>query len=86
MFESAQMEKMEKTENKEEKAEIKKKIKSKDIELTVWLKDFPRNSDDFMEMRRSGQQHQPEIEVAVNSLFMIEEQFERTVDEEDAEI
>ena len=52
-------------------------------ELTVWLKDFPKSADDFKELRRSGAQHQPEIEVALQGLFMIEEDFKRDDDDEE---
>jgi len=41
------------------------KIQANAMELTLWLKDFPRSADDFKELRRSGAQHQPEIEVAM---------------------
>ena len=52
------------------------------MELSVWLKDFPRSADDFKELRRSGAQHMPEIEVALQGLFLIEEEFRRDEDEE----
>ena len=55
----------------------------KQTELTVWLKDFPRSAEDFKELRRSGAQHQPEIEVAIQGLFMVEEEFKKDDDEED---
>ena len=55
----------------------------KQVELTVWLKDFPKTADDFRELRRSGAQHQPEIEVALEGLFMVEEEFLKDDDDED---
>jgi len=43
--------------NDEEKENAKRarfeKLKD-ELELTVWLKDFPRNALDFQELRRSG--------------------------------
>jgi len=39
----------------------------------VWLKDFPRTVDDFKELRRSAAQHQPEVESAIQGVFLIEE-------------
>ena len=53
------------------------------MELSVWLKDFPRSADDFKELRRSGAQHQPEIEVALQGLFMVEEDFKKDEDDEE---
>ena len=49
----------------------------------VWLKDFPKSADDFKELRRSGAQHQSEIEVAIQGLFMIEEEFKKDDDDEE---
>jgi len=51
----------------------------------VFLKDFPRNAQDFQELRRSGAQHQPDIEVAVQGVFMIEEMFKRDGDLDDVQ-
>ena len=56
--------------------------KANDVELVVFLKDFPSTAEDFKELRRSGAQHQPEIEVAIQGLFMVEEIFERDEDDE----
>jgi hypothetical protein len=47
------------------KAEAIIKTQASAIDLTIWLKDFPRSAEDFKELRRSGAQHQPEIEVAM---------------------
>ena len=68
-------------ERKKTKAEHK--AKANDVELTVFLKDFPSNAEDFKELRRSGAQHQPEIEVAIQGLFMVEELFQKDEDEDD---
>lgn len=52
-------------------------------ELTVWLKDFPKTAADFKEMRRSAAQHLPDIELAVHSTVLIEEDFKRNYDDID---
>jgi hypothetical protein len=39
-------------------------------------------ADDFVELRRSGAQHQPELEVSIQGLFMIEETFKHDLDED----
>ena len=49
---------LEKVENETERSEqMKKRFDDQTIELTVWLKDFPRTTEDFKELRRSGSQH-----------------------------
>jgi hypothetical protein len=57
--------------------------KNKKLDLTVWLKDFPRSAADFQELRRSGGQHQPEIEVAIHGAYLVEEEFKRDGDLDD---
>lgn len=52
-------------------------------ELTVWLKDFPKNAADFKELRRSAAQHMPEVDIAVHAAVLIEESFKRNYDEVD---
>lgn len=54
----------------------------KRTELTVWLKDFPKNAADFKELRRSAAQHIPEIDIAIHASILIEEKFKRNYDEE----
>ena len=78
-------EKMEKITEEAEKKEALDEQKAADsaMELTVWLKDFPKSADDFKELRRSGAQHQPEIEVALQGLFMVEEEFKKDDDDEE---
>ena len=78
-------EKLEKITDKDEKkaAQDEHTAQSSAVELTVWLKDFPKSADDFKELRRSGAQHQPEIEVAIQGLFMIEEEFKKDEDDEE---
>ena len=55
---------------------------SKKNELTVWLKDFPRNAADFKELRRSAAQHLPEVDIALHAAILVEEKFKRNYDEE----
>ena len=52
-------EKLEKITDKETKiaAIDEQKVIDSTVELTVWLKDFPKSADDFKELRRSGAQH-----------------------------
>ena len=45
------------------------------VELTVWLKDFPKTAADFKECRRSAVQHMPDIDLYIHAGIMIEEQF-----------
>jgi uncharacterized protein HemY len=52
-------------------------------ELTIWLKDFPKNAADFKELRRSAAQHMPEIDIAIHATILIEEKFKRNYDEHD---
>jgi len=61
--EAASLEKM----NEEQKAEAleARKNKAEDTELTLWLKDFPKTAGDFKEMRRSAEEHMPQLEVAL---------------------
>ena len=49
-------EKLEKMTNEDEKnaALEEQKATSSAVELSVWLKDFPKSADDFKELRRSG--------------------------------
>ena len=49
-------ERLEKMTNEDEKnaALEEQKATSSAIELSVWLKDFPKSADDFKELRRSG--------------------------------
>ena len=61
--------------DEERRDAIKKKAEEQTTELQIWLKDFPRTADDFKELRRSGAQHQPDIEVAIHGVFMIEEDY-----------
>ena len=77
-------EKLEKISDDTERSKVAEaqKTQASALELTVWLKDFPRSAEDFKELRRSGAQHQPEIEVAIQGLFMVEEQFTKDVDED----
>jgi len=49
----------------------------------VWLKDFPRTVEDFKEMRRSAAQHQPEVESAIQGVFLIEEKIPVDFEEDD---
>ena len=78
---------LDKVENETERSEqMKKKFDEQTIELTVWLKDFPRNTEDFKELRRSGSQHQPDIEVALQGIFMIEEDYKVDIVDEDTAI
>ena len=60
-------EKLEKISDDTERSKVAEaqKTQASALELTVWLKDFPRSAEDFKELRRSGAQHQPEIEVAI---------------------
>lgn len=51
-------------------------------ELTVWLRDFPRNAADFRELRRSAAQHMPDVDIALHGVVLIEEDFKRNYDEE----
>ena len=76
------------TNEKEKEAAKKQRFEKtcKDIELTVWLKDFPRDAMDFQEIRRSNAQHQPDVEVAIHGIFMIEEMFKRDADLDDGPI
>ena len=46
------------------------------------MKDFPKTAADFKELRRSAAQHYPEIDMAVHSTILIEEDFVRNYDEE----
>lgn len=68
----------------EERDRIKEANKelNKKTDLTVWLKDFPRNAADFKELRRSAAQHTPEVDVALHASILIEEKFKRNYDEE----
>ena len=52
-------EKLEKITDTDEKnaALEENKATSSAVELSVWLKDFPKSADDFKELRRSGAQH-----------------------------
>lgn len=70
--------------DEEERDRINKENKelSKKNELTVWLKDFPRNAADFKELRRSAAQHLPEVDIALHAAILIEEKFKRNYDEE----
>ncbi len=68
----AQLEKAESPSEKES-MRFSQKEKQKDIELTVWLKDFPKSAADFRELRRSASQHMPEVDVAIHAAFMLEE-------------
>ena len=78
---------LEKMETDEERREAKdKRLANQTTELQVWLKDFPRTADDFKELRRSGGQHQPDIEVAIHGVFMIEEDFKADLIDEDTGI
>ena len=45
------------SENEKKAAEEAKKNKQPEVELTVWLKDFPKTAADFRELRRSAAQH-----------------------------
>ena len=54
--------------------------------MSIWLKDFPKTQEDFQELRRSGAQHQPDIEVAIHGVFMIEEDYKVAEVEDDAPI
>ena len=74
---------LEKMEDDERKQAEKDFYSKKDVEVQVWLKDFPVSAEDFKELRRSGAQHQPELEVSVHGLFLIEENFVKDVDDED---
>ena len=49
-------EKLEKIADKADKqaAKDEQEVIDSAIELTVWLKDFPKSADDFRELRRSG--------------------------------
>ena len=80
-------EKLESIEDGKERDETKaKRAAEQDTELTIWLKDFPKTADDFKELRRSGAQHQPELEVAIHGCFMIEEDYKIAEVEDDAPI
>jgi hypothetical protein len=54
-----------------------------EVELFVWLKDFPKTASDFKEMRRSALQHMPEVDLSIHAGIMIEEQFKIDYDEDD---
>jgi hypothetical protein len=56
--------------------------RNKKTDLTVWLRDFPRNASDFKEIRRSAAQHTPEVDIALHGAILIEEKFKRNYDEE----
>jgi hypothetical protein len=56
--------------------------RNKKSDLTVWLRDFPRNAADFKELRRSAAQHTPEVDIALHGVILIEEKFKRNYDEE----
>lgn len=57
------------------------KDKMSEVELTVWLKDFPKTASDFKELRRSASQHMPEIDLTIHAGVLIEEQFKIDYDE-----
>ena len=63
--------------------EAQHKEKLQRTELTVWLKDFPRNAADLKEMHRQAARHTPDIDVAVHATFMIEENFKPVLDAKD---
>jgi len=65
-----------------DKSSFKKKMS--EVELFVWLKDFPKTASDFKEMRRSALQHMPEVDLSIHAGIMIEEQFKIDYDEEEA--
>lgn len=54
----------------------------KRIELTLWLKDFPKTAADLREMKRSAAQHMPDLDLGIHAALLIEERFKRNYDEE----
>lgn len=70
--------------DKDEKAKVQatQAEKLKKNELTVWLRDFPKNAADFKELRRSAAQHMPEVDIAMHGCILIEEKFKMNYDEE----
>ena len=49
---------LDKIEDEKERQQAERDYYSKkDVEVQVWLKDFPISGEDFKELRRSGAQH-----------------------------